>query len=249
MLFLSHQVELNQLEIDIYHYITQNLDKVIYMRIRDLADATHVSTTTILRFCKKFGCQGFSDFKLKLQMYVTEQKNRNEEIELVDELPYIEFLKRTNTIDFQQPIEESANILTDADLILCVGVGTSGVMASYASILFSSLFNLALPITDPMNIPLDNISSQLNKKICLFVISVSGENRDIIDYINQMKLTNATVVSITNSGNSTISKLSTVNIPYYTNTEMYKNTNITSQLPVTYIIEMIGRYANHLTQI
>lgn len=246
MLFLSHQVELNPLEMEIYHYVTQNIDKVIYMRIRDLAAATHVSTTTILRFCKKFECQGFADFKLKLQMYVTEQEERRSAISLADELPYIEFLKRTNSLDFQQPLKEAARILADADLILCIGIGTSGVMASYASILFSSLFNLALPITDPMNLPIENISSQLNKKVSLLIISVSGENRDIIEYINQLTLTNTTIVSITNSGNSTISKLSTVNIPYYTNTEMYKNTNITSQLPVTYIIEMIGRYANHI---
>ncbi|MIV05195.1 MurR/RpiR family transcriptional regulator, partial [Salmonella enterica] len=52
MLFLDKNLELNDTELDIYNYIVANLDKVVYMRIRDLATEAHVSTTTILRFCR-----------------------------------------------------------------------------------------------------------------------------------------------------------------------------------------------------
>lgn len=34
------------------------------MRIRELADEAHVSTTTILRFCKKLKCEGYSDLNI-----------------------------------------------------------------------------------------------------------------------------------------------------------------------------------------
>lgn len=64
MLFLAYQVELKSIEIDIYDFIIKNLDAVPYMRIRELADACHVSTSTILRFCKKFECNGYADFRL-----------------------------------------------------------------------------------------------------------------------------------------------------------------------------------------
>lgn len=60
--FLDKNLELNDTELDIYNYIVANLDKVVYMRIRDLATEAHVSTTTILRFCRKFGCNGFRSF-------------------------------------------------------------------------------------------------------------------------------------------------------------------------------------------
>ena len=43
---------LNNLELSLYEYIMKNSKKVIYMRIRELAEEAHVSTTTILRFCK-----------------------------------------------------------------------------------------------------------------------------------------------------------------------------------------------------
>ena len=44
---------LNDLELEVYKYVVRNADKVCYMRIREFADAAHVSTSTILRFCKK----------------------------------------------------------------------------------------------------------------------------------------------------------------------------------------------------
>lgn len=46
---------LNDLELEVYKYVVRNADKVCYMRIREFADAAHVSTSTILRFCKKAG--------------------------------------------------------------------------------------------------------------------------------------------------------------------------------------------------
>ena len=61
---------LNDLELSLYRYIMKNSEKVIYMRIRELADEAHVSTTTILRFCKKVNCQGYSEFKVKLKINI-----------------------------------------------------------------------------------------------------------------------------------------------------------------------------------
>ena len=49
---------LNNLEMMVYNYVIKNRDKVMYMTIRELADAAGVSTTTILRFCRKLNCAG-----------------------------------------------------------------------------------------------------------------------------------------------------------------------------------------------
>lgn len=64
----------NELETALYNYISQNSEKVAYMRIRELANETHVSTATILRFCRKVHCNGFSEFKIKLKMSLEEKK-------------------------------------------------------------------------------------------------------------------------------------------------------------------------------
>ena len=41
---------LNDLERMVYEYVVKDPEKVKYMRIRELADEVHVSTSTILRF-------------------------------------------------------------------------------------------------------------------------------------------------------------------------------------------------------
>ena len=67
---------LNELELSLYEYIMKNSEKVMYMKIRDLANEAHMSTTTVLRFCRKLNCDGFSEFKLKFKMYMDSKEDR-----------------------------------------------------------------------------------------------------------------------------------------------------------------------------
>ena len=71
---------LNDLELEVYKYVVRNADKVCYMRIREFADAAHVSTSTILRFCKKAGCDGYAEFKIRLRQHLEQHKERINEL-------------------------------------------------------------------------------------------------------------------------------------------------------------------------
>ena len=77
----------NQLEMDVYNYIISNEEKVVYMKVRELAEAVHVSTTTILRFCKKVGCEGYSEFRLKLKQEVSSKEKKK--INLLISMTYL----------------------------------------------------------------------------------------------------------------------------------------------------------------
>lgn len=74
MLFLDKTPDLTSLDLTLYKYISEHSEAVTKMKIRELAEATHTSTTSILRFCKQFECTGFSEFRIKLQLYLKEQK-------------------------------------------------------------------------------------------------------------------------------------------------------------------------------
>ena len=69
---------LNNLEMMVYHYVIKNRDKVMYMTIRELAEAAGVSTTTVLRFCRKLQCCGCLTFKTRLP---PDSENRTDCIE------------------------------------------------------------------------------------------------------------------------------------------------------------------------
>lgn len=82
----------NELESALYRYIMENSEKVVYMRIRDLADAAHISTSSVLRFCRKVNCEGFSEFKVKLKMYL--ESERTPTLKSTQHFLY-EFIERT----------------------------------------------------------------------------------------------------------------------------------------------------------
>ena len=53
----------------VYTYVSKHKNQVMYMTIRELAEAAGVSTTTVLRFCKKMGCDGYSEFRIRFKLY------------------------------------------------------------------------------------------------------------------------------------------------------------------------------------
>ena len=225
---------LNDLELTLYRYIMKNSNKVIYMRIRELADEAHVSTTTILRFCKKLNCEGYSEFKVKLKLYIEEDRNKkvNDDTSMI-----VEFFKKLDNEELDDKLDKVADLINNSSNLVFLGSGSSGVLCKYAARYFSSLGKFAIYIDDPY-FP-TNYKAYEN---CIIVaISVSGETKAVIEHISNLKREKCTIVSITNSENCTISKISDLNISYYVQQEKLGRNDITTQIPVIYIIESMGK--------
>jgi DNA-binding MurR/RpiR family transcriptional regulator len=220
----------NELEMILYNFITKNSDKVIYMRIRELSDQTHVSTSSILRFCRKLNCDGFSEFKVKLKLYL----DRNERENLKSTQYYLsEFLERTMKGNLESHIQKMAELVLSTEKIIFVGTGSSGILAEYGARYFSSLGKFSSFIKDPFY----PINSKELKNSTSIILSVSGETDFTLNLANQLKVEGSNIISITNSKNCQLAKISDINIAYYV-TEVYLgDSNITSQMPVMYILE------------
>ena len=234
-LFTSEAIKnLNDLELLLYKYVIKNSEKVVYMRIRELADEAHVSTTTILRFCKKFGCNGYSEFKIKLKMHLdnsTTPKVNNDASVLID------YFKKLDNDEFNEKIEAFCEVINSADNVVFVGSGTSGILCKYAARYFSAMGKFASYIDDPY-FP-TNYKAYENSVI--IALSVSGEIEMVINILNKLKMEHCSILSITNSENCTVAKLSDLNIAYYIHQEKLGISDITTQLPVMFIIETIAK--------
>jgi len=231
----------NELEASIYNYVSQNGEKVAYMRIRELADETHVSTATILRFCRKLNCEGFSEFKVKLKMYL--EKNKKTVIKN-SQHSIVEFFERTLKGDIEEIIKEAAHLIHHADHVIFIGIGSSGILAEYGARYFSSLGKFSLYIKDP----LFPIHSKIRHNSLAIALSVTGENNFTVTHLHQLKQEGSKIISITNNKLSTIAKISEINIPYYVSEEFIEEANITTQVPVVYILESLAREIYRLNQ-
>ncbi|WP_416151600.1 MurR/RpiR family transcriptional regulator [Salipaludibacillus sp. HK11] len=224
----------SELDSHLYQYILANSEKVTFMRIRELAEATHVSPTTILRFCRKLDCDGFSEFKTKLKLYL----KKNDTTFIHDSYETMnEFLERTLKTDYQSKIQDVASQIAQSEHVIFLGTGSSGILAEYGARYFSSLEKFSLAINDPF-FPMHG---KYMKNSTAVILSVSGETAHIISQLHRLREEGAVIVSITNTKTSTVAQLSDYSLAYYINTEFIKKANITTQLPVLYLIEMLGK--------
>ena len=225
---------LNNLELSLYEYIMKNNKKVIYMRIRELADEAHVSTTTILRFCKKLNCEGFSEFKVKFKMYI-EENNIKKVSDDTSEI--INFLKNIEESDLDRRLDKLCEMVKMANTIIFLGIGSSGILCKYAARYFSAIGKFAFHIDDPFYPK----NFKCHGECLVIALSVSGETDNTIENIVRLKEEGFSVASITNSENCTRAKMSDLNLPYYVQQVKVNYSDITTQLPVLYMIERIGK--------
>lgn len=227
--------KLNELEMKVYNYVIRNMDIAGHMTIRQLAEAAGVSTTTILRFCRKLECDGYAEFRVRLRLsmdnHISRQVDMNSNI-------MINFFRSVDNIDFDSSIEKATDMLVSAEQIIFVGVGTSGAMAKYGARLLSNCGLFSSYIDDPYY----PASGDTMKNTIAIVLSVSGETDEIIRFSNQLISKKCKIISVTCNKYSRLSKLSDFNISWNMHQDRIDGgVDITTQIPALYIIESICR--------
>ena len=225
----------NELELSIYNCILKNKDSLSRMKIKDLADEAHVSTGTVLRFCKKIGCTGYSEFKLRFKesLDVGEAPLGDPE-----EVTFRNFLSYTATSLFQESLDKAFRMLKESERIIFIGIGSSGILGKYGARFFSNIGRFSFYVEDTF-LP---ILQELRSDTVTIALSVSGTTKETLFLADQVKKRGSQLISITSNPNSTLAKISDCTIPYQVPTlNIDENVNITTQVPVIYIIETLTR--------
>ena len=232
----THEIvsSFNELEMSIYNCIIKNKTRISHMKIKDLADEAHVSTATILRFCKKLGCEGYSEFKLRYKEYLQQTALLLTDSE---ETTVKGFLTRIDSKEFQDSLNEAFSILKDSQRIILIGIGTSGILAQYGARFFSNVGRFSLYVDDPY-LP---ILQDLSEDTVTIALSESGNTQQTINLAMQLKERGSLLLSITNHPGSTLDRISDYSITYHVPEILVNHTNITTQVPVVYILETLAR--------
>ena len=246
MFFTPDKIEqLNPIEMDIYLYVQEHPNELDKLKIRELAAKLHVSTATILRFCKKLGCSGYVEFKLKYKESLKPTVTK-----LVSETQAADKYFRFRTIDgpaeLEKHILEAAQLMKNAKKIIFIGEGMSGVMAKYGA-LFLTMMGKSAQHIDSLFIP---IPVEDHSDTVVIALSATGETLSLIDRLEGFKSLEAKVISITNGKGNTVSKLATIALYYDLPNEEFMvigpkksvmRVNGESQIPTLYLIETLAR--------
>ena len=230
MEFTYSQVEsLNETETYVYNYVVKNTKKVLNESIRVLANNTHVSTATVMRFCKKMGCEGFTELKYRLkeieEVQETDQEEKN------DFYDYIEYIKSKEYLD---SIKKTADIIKRSDLLVMLGFGIHSDFANHAARSFcrSGYYCYAI---DNDCYPVVEVAEKQNPVI-VFVYEKSQE-KSLFEIMHQYKSCHYTIIMIANENIGILSNLCDDVI--YVSKGDVRMGQVVSAVPLLYAIERI----------
>ncbi len=243
MTLFDSNPDFSSVEMRIYNYVLSNTTKVTYMSIQDLSKETYSSTASILRFCKKMGYSGFSEFKFHLKQSIydnnpsstTVRNDVRETLELIYE--------QSITDSFNNAVKNAAQLLATKTMVVFAGLGTSDIAASYAARYFSYVFPYSFRIEDINDYPSTPRlkSPDISKNVCIIALSISGETPEILKYVKSANLANCSLVAITANKYSKLASISDVVISYSLTKLSRNNSDLNSQIPCFYIVELLAQ--------
>src|SRR3954469_25260737 len=180
--------------------------------VTELADRSHVSKPTVVRFCRSVGYDGLADFKLKLAGSVNEgvpfvhravdedDKPQDIIVKVVDNAvaALLHYRNDAASHAFERAIEALAESARHNKRIEFYGVGNSGIVAQDAQHKFFRLgVNTAANSDGHVQVM---SATMLGLGDCAVIISNSGRSRDLLDVADIARRKGATTIVIIASG-------------------------------------------------
>jgi len=180
--------------------------------VSELADRSHVSKPTVVRFCRSVGYDGLADFKLKLAGTVNEgvpfihrsvdvdDKIGDVMVKVIDNTvaALLKYRNEASTMAMERAVVALVEAYKAGRQIQFFGVGNSGIVAQDGQHKF---FRLGVNTTAYSDGHMQVMSaSVLRPGDCVVVISNSGRTRDLMDACDIARKNGATTIVITASG-------------------------------------------------
>ncbi|MFA7554895.1 MAG: SIS domain-containing protein [Spongiibacteraceae bacterium] len=196
--------ELRKSELKVADYILQQPEKVIHLRIVDLAQQANVSEPTVVRFCRAIGCDGFQGFKLLLAQHVAHSPSYEEfslhehdsareyTIKVFDSA--MDTLKKVRDSLDTRSIEAAVDVLQKARRVEFYGFGASSPVAMDAQHKFFRLQIPSAAYSDPHIQAMSAMSLQPGDVVV--AISQSGRTQALIDAMALVREAGATLIGL-----------------------------------------------------
>ena len=183
--------QLTSAEKKIADYMLLQRQECQYMSISEMAEAAGVAEATVSRFCRRLGYKGYNAFKLAVAGSSSAQRTMNPlygEIQAEDSMgdmcqkiyaADVDAITQTLALIKPDVITTAADLLLAADRVLCMGLGSSMVLAKEAAHLFSTARPNFFAVEDSHFQAIR--CALLTERDVVIYFSYSGSTRDIVD--------------------------------------------------------------------
>ena len=237
--------KLTKNEYEILDYVIKHMNEIHNQNIREVAAACFVSTTTFLRFVRKIGFSGYSEFTTVIKYTVLNNQEKPAATATFD-------MKQSDyREEYLKNIEETVRVLDDNKLnslcelmmnrpkIFIFAKGFSKYAAEYVEYLYTLEGFL---VVFPKNFEQRKLAYRnIGKDDLVFVMSYSGDDQELIRIIQVIKnqCDFASLVSVTGANNNSIQNLSDYNLYVFSDEIHDKKIEITSHVSMIVIMELL----------
>ncbi len=198
---------LSGLEKKLAALVLDDVDFVVNSSIVDLAERAGVSPPTVTRFCRRLGCQGYSDFKVQLAKmtyvglrYLMPETQTTTPAEVAEDIitkAQNALFQFHNKLDMAA-MEKAAHLLRAAEFIQAFGA--TGNSAMIANELHNRLFRLGCRVNASSDHGLNIMLSAAALPGTVVVgSSLTGRDRDLVHCMNLLRERAIPTIAITQS--------------------------------------------------
>lgn len=227
----------------LFDYVVKNMDAIKNQSIREVSAECFVSTTTFLRFVRKLGFTGYSEFttvlkftlfnkaELKPSPFVIEQKKYREE--------YLKNIMESVRVLETTKIDTISKKLRNHPKIFIFAKGLNKNVARYVKYLYTTCgFLVEFPEDHEYR---QALTPHIGKDDIVFILTYGGHDIELVQIAQKLRtLSNSPfLVSITSADNNVIQNLSDINLYIFADQVEMNNLDITSRISTIAIMELI----------
>lgn len=227
--------KLTNSEQKVFTYIYANQQKVIKMKINDLAKETFISKTVIINLSQKLGFEGFSDLKY----YLKSNNSADDDIKVLEDLQYglKQNIEKTFVVIEADLYKKISREVIEAKTVYVFARGTSKAAGYYLNHLLLTLGIKCIFVKDYNLLTL--VGNTLESDELVILISLSGNTEKILEVANIAKVKGSRTIAITSFGNNELSKISDYTLHCVSNDTETKFNDSISRIGMFIVIEML----------
>ncbi len=236
--------QLTRTEKKVADYVLQNKNKVLYMSITDLADACKVGDTSVYRFCRTLGLDGYQQFKMKLSISLPEHELLDEEDEEKEESTasrimesHMNAIRESYLLLSPEKLDRLVEMIDESEKVYFFGIGDSLLTAEEARNKFLRITSKVACLTDPHMQSM--AASMATERDLIVIISYSGSTKDNIHVAKIAKRAGAKIACITHYKKSPLTAYSDVTLLCGAEEAPLEGGSMSAKMGQLYLIDLL----------
>ena len=227
-------------------YVIKHTHSILSLTLAELANKAEVSEPSVIRFCRRFGLSGYSDFKLELAKSLGNEINQvHADVSSDDSMQQItqkifgrsiQELKRSNDNLNPAILKQVVAAMAQALRVEFYGIGASGYVIADVQ---NKFFRLGLPCLAYSDLPtIKQATAIADESYCCVFVSKTGSSETLADTCEIANKNGAQTIALTAS-DSRLANSADIHLSLDVNEDTGAYTPMSSRLAQLVVLDVL----------